>query len=65
MWDADTLDKLRYSGLLSDLKGVAHWCNTASNDGHLNSALARLTVVVDAINELLINPPDTIEEDHA
>lgn len=58
MWTAEKLDKLRYSGLLNDLEGAAHWCNTASNDGHLNSALARLSIVVDEISDLLLGLDD-------
>lgn len=54
MWDAEKLAKLRYSGLLRDLEGAAHWCNTASNDGHLQAALARLRLVVDEISDLLL-----------
>ena len=54
MWDAETLDKLRYSGLLGALEGAAHWCNTADTDRHLDAALDRLSVVVDAISDLLL-----------
>lgn len=54
MWDDATLEKLRASGLLRDLEGAAHWCRTASNDGHLNAALARLSVVIDEISDLLL-----------
>lgn len=59
MWDAEKLAELRYSGLLRDLEGAAHWCNTASNDGHLNAALTRLSVVVDAISDLLLGLNET------
>lgn len=54
MRDEAILAKLRSSGLLEALEKAAHWCNTADNDRHLDAALDRLSVVVDAISDLLL-----------
>jgi len=54
MWDAKKLDKLRASGLLPELKGAVHWCNSPGDDEYLNAALSHLSVVIDAISDLLL-----------
>ena len=58
MWDTEKLEKLRTSGLLRDLEGAAHWCNSPGDDEYLNSALTHLSVVVDAISDLLLGLSD-------
>lgn len=54
MRDQAILDKLRASGLLHDLQGAAHWCITPGDDEYLNAALDHLSIVIDAISDLLL-----------
>jgi hypothetical protein len=58
MWDAEKLDKLRASGLLHELKGAAHWCDSPGDDEYLTTALNHLSIVIDAISDLLLGLED-------